>query len=68
MCKRAKATSNPCSSSLSLTNGTIVKLNGKKVESIDEPLIKFHKHKVCEITEDELVNEADERGSQNSKY
>jgi hypothetical protein len=34
VCKRSKAASDlePCSASLSLTNGTIVKVNGKKVE------------------------------------
>ena len=29
-------------------------MNGKKAVSIDEPLIKFHRHKECEITDDEL--------------
>ena len=54
VCKRSKAASDPCSASLSLTNGTIVKVNGKKVECIYEPLVTFHKHKSCAITDDEL--------------
>ena len=54
VCKRSKATSNPCSASLSLVNGNFAKMNGKKISFLDKPLVNFHKHEDCQITSDQV--------------
>lgn len=50
VCKRSKANTTPCSSSLSLLNGEIIKINGKVVDTMKGPLLDYHKHSSCEIS------------------